>query len=63
MKKARFDNNNSKEFVIDLRRSVDKYFAENNISRFGNANMYMKSVFMFSLYFIQYAFMISGVID
>ena len=63
MKKVRFNNNNQKNFMIDLRQSVDEYFSENNISRFGNMRMYIKTVFMLSLYCIPYYLMISGFFD
>ncbi|MGC6427944.1 MAG: fatty acid desaturase family protein [Flavobacteriales bacterium] len=62
MKKAKFDKNHSKEFITDLRQSVDEYFKSNKITRFGNTNMILKSIFMISLYAIPYIIMISGVV-
>lgn len=63
MKKVTFDNSKSKGFMTEVRKSVDEYFSKNNISRFGNLRMYIKSVFMISLYVIPYVIMISGSIN
>ena len=42
MKTAKFDKNHSKEFITELRKSVDEYFKNNNKTRFGNTNMVLK---------------------
>ena len=63
MKKVCFDNDKGKEFMADLRVAVNKYFSENNISRFGNIRMYIKSFFMLSLYSVPYFFIILGIVD
>jgi linoleoyl-CoA desaturase len=60
MKTIKFDKNHSKDFITELRKSVEEYFKRNNKSRFGNANMVFKSIFMLSLYFIPYGLVISG---
>ena len=62
MKTAKFDKNHSKEFIIELRKSVDEYFKKNNKTRFGNINMLFKSIFMLSLYYIPYGMVISGLV-
>ena len=62
MKTAKFDKNHSKEFITELRKSVDEYFKKNNKTRFGNTNMVFKSIFMLSLYYIPYGFAVSGVV-
>jgi linoleoyl-CoA desaturase len=62
MKAAKFDKNHSKEFITDLRQTVDEYFKKNNISRFGNTNMLLKSIFMICLYVIPYFIMLSGLV-
>ena len=54
MKTVKFDKNYSKEFITDLRKSVDDYFKKNNKTRFGNLNMVFKSIFMLLLYYIPY---------
>ena len=60
MKTAKFDKDHSKEFITDLRQSVDEYFKKNNISRFGNWNMIVKSIFMISLYVVPFMVMLLG---
>jgi linoleoyl-CoA desaturase len=62
MKAVKFDKSHSKEFVTDLRQAVETYFKENNISRYGNANMVFKSIVMLSLFFVPYGFIVSGTI-
>ena len=62
MKTAKFDKNHSKEFITELRKSVDEYFKKNNKTRFGNTNMVFKSIFMLLLYFIPYGVVVSGVV-
>ena len=63
MKKIKFNNSDRKDFMLDLRHSVDNYFTQNKISRFGNINMYLKTVFMLSLYCVPYFLMILGYVD
>ena len=62
MKTVKFDKNHSKDFITELRKSIEEYFKKNNKTRFGNANMVFKSIFMLLLYFVPYGFAISGVI-
>ncbi len=47
-------NNANRQFYSELKKRVDAYFKENNISKYGNLNMYLKTVFMLSLYIIPY---------
>lgn len=63
MKVAKFDNTQSKDFLIDLRKSVDDYFKNHKKTRFGNTDMMVKTIFMFSLYFIPYLVIVSNSID
>ena len=45
-KRVRFKGNPRKEqFIQDLRRRVDAYFADNNISQYANTEMYLKTAF------------------
>ena len=62
MKTVKFDKNHSKDFITELRKAVEEYFKKNNKTRFGNANMVFKSIFMLLLYFVPYTLAISGVI-
>ncbi|MEX0986033.1 MAG: acyl-CoA desaturase [Bacteroidales bacterium] len=50
------------EFVNSLRERVKNYFADNNISKFGNANMVIKTIFMFLLFFGPYFAMVTGAV-
>jgi linoleoyl-CoA desaturase len=60
--KLRFSNDEGNEFIVVLRKRVNQYFKENNISKTGNSNMMFKTVFMLSLYFVPYAFSISNLV-
>ncbi len=51
------------EFVIELREKVAAYFNAKNISKNGNANLVLKTIFMFSLYIAPYILVLSGVIN
>ena len=61
-KKQKFSQDNNAEFYTELRARVGDYFEENNISKNANANMVIKTIFMFSLYFVPYGLMLGGVI-
>ena len=61
-KAIKFDTNKS-EFAKVLRKRVNGYFKEKNISKNSNFNMISKTVFMLSLYFIPFSFLVSGYID
>ena len=52
--KIRFNMKDRPEFFAELRKRVNNYFEENNISRYGNAKMVIKTIFMISLYFVPY---------
>lgn len=58
---AKFSPKNNPEFINELRKRVKLYFEENKLSRYGNTNLYIKSVFMLLLYFTPYFLMIFGV--
>jgi len=60
--KIKFANNQEVEFVNNLRARVKNYFEENGISKFGNFNMVIKTIFMFSLFFAPYLLMMTGVV-
>lgn len=50
-----------REFFATLNKRVNEYFKENNISRHANSEMVVKTVFMFSLYFVPYGLIVSGI--
>lgn len=47
-------------FFVTLKKRVDAYFKENNISKHANTEMVFKTIFMLSLYFVPYAVIMSG---
>ena len=48
------------DFFATLSQRVNGYFKANNIERTANSEMVIKTVFMFTLYFLPYALLISG---
>jgi linoleoyl-CoA desaturase len=61
--KVKFPKGIDTSFIDNLRIRVRAYFEEHQISRYGNAGMVWKSVFMLSLYFVPYGIMVSGLIQ
>ena len=61
MKAVKFDKNHSKEFITDLRKEVEEYFKKNNLSRYGNLNMAVKTIVMLGLFFGPHAIIVSGI--
>lgn len=57
----RFNNNRS--FYLTAKKRVDEYFKTNNISRYGNSSMVIKSIIMFGLYFTPFFLLISNSFD
>lgn len=55
-----FSHSNTEFFAV-LRERVNDHFLSNNISRYGNKNMVSKTVFMFILFLLPYAFIVSGI--
>ncbi len=51
------------DFFVTLNQRVNQYFKSNNIERTANAEMVVKTIFMFSLYLIPYIVMMSGIIE
>ncbi|HYG17400.1 MAG TPA: acyl-CoA desaturase [Ohtaekwangia sp.] len=54
--------NTRRDFSSTVNKRVNDYFKSNNINRHANAEMVIKTVFMFSLYFVPYALIIGGVV-
>ncbi|MFY0653691.1 MAG: acyl-CoA desaturase [Cyclobacteriaceae bacterium] len=48
------EDENSKKFTATLNKRVNDYFKSNDISRYGNMEMYMKTVAMLSLFILPY---------
>ncbi|MBL7832910.1 MAG: acyl-CoA desaturase [Cyclobacteriaceae bacterium] len=51
------------DFFVTLNKRVNEYFKTNNISRHANAEMIVKTVFMFVLYFVPFVLMLTGVVS
>jgi len=59
MKPIRFNLKDRPDFHKVLRKRVNKYFKDNNISKYANAGMVFKTVFMVSLYLVPFALMLT----
>ena len=55
-----FSNNVNSDFFDAVRKKVNDYFQHNNISRFGNYKMVIKSIVMILFYLVPYIILISG---
>lgn len=49
-------------FIFELRKKVDDYFSTNQLSKYGNINLYLKTVFLLSLYLTPYVLTVFGII-
>lgn len=56
-------NNANRSFYLTAKKRIDEYFKENNLSRYGNSQMVIKSIFMFTLYFTPFILLILNVVD
>jgi linoleoyl-CoA desaturase len=56
--RIKFSTTDRPEFIKELRKRVNTYFKENNKSKHANTNMVIKTIFMLSLYFIPYFFIL-----
>lgn len=61
--RVNFSNSLNTDFFEDVRNRVNEYFKTNNISRFGNYKMVIKTIVMILLYMGPYAILISGEIS
>jgi linoleoyl-CoA desaturase len=50
------------DFFTTLNQRVNEYFKSNKISRNGNSEMVMKTIFMYLLYFVPYALILAGAV-
>src|SRR5690348_5935779 len=51
------------DFFCTLNQRVSGYFKSNSIDRTANLEMFVKTIFMFTLYFAPYFLMISGAVS
>ena len=56
-------NNANRTFYQAAKKRVDDYFKINNISRYGDYRMVLKSIFMFTLYFTPFILLITNQFD
>jgi linoleoyl-CoA desaturase len=61
--KIKYSTQNKPEFMAELRAKVTTYFETNNISKYGDRKLVLKTVFMLLLYITPYILMITGIID
>ena len=59
----RFSRKDQPEFYKTLRKRVNEYFKDQDLSKHANNQMIFKSVFMICLFFVPYGFMISGTLE
>ena len=59
--KLRFSSNN-REFAATLNKRVNDYFRINNVSKQANGEMIIKTIFMFLLYLVPYALVVTEVV-
>ncbi len=57
------DTINGINFITALRSEVNEYFFQKKIEKTANFNMYVKCIFMLSIYITPYILMISGAVD
>jgi len=62
MQTIKFNKADQPEFFKVLRKRVHQYFQENQISKYGNTQMKIKTIFMICLYFIPMILLFTGVI-
>ena len=60
--KYKFNNNLNVDFANTLKNRVNEYFKNNNLSKFANLHMVVKSTVMIMLYFVPFALMLTGII-
>ena len=56
---VKFDRNHNVEFYRTLQKRVRAYFKENNISKYANTNMVIKTVFMLALYLVPFVLLLT----
>ncbi len=59
---TKFPRETNTEFLQTLRKRIDEYFQSNNITRFGNAEMVVKTIVMASLYLVPFGIMLTGIV-
>lgn len=60
---VKFNTTDRPEFIKELRKKVNLYFKENNLSKYANVNMKVKTAFMILLYFSPLILMLTGLVS
>lgn len=60
---VKFNVQDHPAFFNELRSRVNSYFRDNNISKYGNLNMKLKTAFMLSLLFIPFALILTNIVS
>ena len=55
-------NSDKADFFRELNKRINAYFKDNNISKFANTEMKVKTIFMFTLYFTPFILMLTGIV-
>ena len=61
--RIKFNNRRNTEFVSELKSRVNGYFEENKISPYANTAMVIKTIVMYSLYFIPFALILTNLLS
>lgn len=59
LNQVKFAENKKEDFYKELRKRVGAYFKDNNVSRYANVNMVLKTVFMISLYVVPFVLLLT----
>lgn len=62
-KSVKFSRDNKVDFMKTVRNRVNDYFETNKISKYGNAQMVIKTIVLLAMYAIPYALMMTGVVS
>ncbi len=60
---VKFNLQDKPEFVKELRKRVNQYFKDNNISKHADFNMVIKTVVMVSLYFVPMILLLTNTVS
>lgn len=60
---VKFNAQDRPEFFNELRTRVNQHFKDNNITRYGNLNMKLKTAFMILLYFVPFILIVTQVVS
>lgn len=59
LKSVQFSQDHNAEFYKELKKRVNNYFKDNNITRFGNSSMVFKTICMIALYLVPYILLVT----